>query len=129
MKTEIESGFSIYIEYDGFVAGKFPEDKPVNYSKPQGCWTNECWAVTPQNKNNPVLFSFYSKDKNRITDVKIMAIVGDMNLEDLAKIYNSKFSPIFYVCWDDFLPPCGMFMLNGSLSYTWKFYCVFGKQK
>jgi len=122
-ETEIETGFSIYVEYDGFIAGKFIDDKPVNYCKPQGCWTNQCWAITPENETNPILFCFFSKDKDRIKDTTIMGIVGDMPLEDLAKIYNSKGSPIFYVCWDDFFPPCGMF-IYGGLSYTWKFYCV-----
>lgn len=123
MQVEIETGFSIFIECDGFNVGKFYDDKPVNYCKPQGCWTNQCWAITPDNKTNPVLFSFYSKDKDRITDTKCMSIVGDTPLKDLAKIYNSKGSPIFYVCWDDFLPPCGMF-IGSFLSYSWRFYCV-----
>ncbi len=121
--TEIKHGFSLYVEYDGFTVGKFIEDKPVNYCEPQGCWTNECWVITPENENNPILFSFYSKDKERIKDTTIMGLASDIPTEDYAKIYNSKGSPIFYVCWDDFLPPCGMFM-NGMLSLTWKFYCV-----
>lgn len=123
MEQEISTGFSICVEHDGFTVGKYIEDEPVNYCKPQGCWINQCWVITPENENNPILFSFYSKDKNRIKDTKIMALASDIPLEDLAKIYNSKGCPIFYVCWDDFLPPCGLFM-DGLLSYTWKFYCV-----
>ena len=123
MSTGIEAGFSISVSYDGFEVGKFIDDKPVNYCKPQGCWINQCWVITPENENNPVLLNFYSKDKERITDSEIMAMANDMSAEDYAKVYNSKGSPIFNVCWDDFLPPSGMFIV-GMLSYTWRFYTV-----
>ncbi len=121
--NEIKTGFSISIDGDGFITGKFIDDKPVNYCKPQVCWINQCWIIMAGNENNPLLLNFYSKDKERITDVKIMGMAIDIPANDFAKIYNSKASPIFNVCWDDYLPPCGMF-INGLLSYSWRFYTV-----
>jgi len=109
--------------FDGFVSGKFKDDQDVNYCKPQKCWVNQCWVVTPDNENNPILMSFYSQEKDRITDDNIMKMCDDMTPDDYSKIYNGKGSPIFYVCWDDYLPPCGMF-LNGLMSRFWRYYTV-----
>lgn len=120
---ELASHFINKRFFDGFVAGQYKEDDGLVYCKAQGCWTNECWVITPDNEFNPVMLNFYSSDKKRISNKKVMEMANDLPVEDYAKIYNGKASPIFNICWDDYLPPCGLFV-SGGFSYTWRYYTV-----